>query len=254
MEEELDKHFKQLADQFHGPAPVKCRELAFEYAEKNNIPVPANWTEKQCAAVPAIPAAPAASSAPALPAASATLAPDVSPVTIKWSNAGVVDSDELCLPKAHCARLPHPPVGLVQCQCGDDDVMVSALTSTFAGPQQMCPVMSWLLCLGLWVSVTAIQLCQATFYDTIQQHHGTRPGRTTIHMIDSRAALSLVSSPLRHSANGKWRAAPARGISTSGARHTHVVLLLVHMSSADQQWAVLIAGGSLPLRWRARDL
>ncbi|KAI3357512.1 hypothetical protein L3Q82_015927 [Scortum barcoo] len=47
----------------------------------------------------------------------------------------------------------------------------------------MCPVMSWLLCLCLWVSVTAIQLCQATFYDTIQQHHGTRPGRTTIHMI-----------------------------------------------------------------------
>ncbi|CAB1417103.1 unnamed protein product [Pleuronectes platessa] len=50
MEEELAKHLKQLADQFHGLAPVKCRELAFEYAEKNNIPVPANWTEKQCAA------------------------------------------------------------------------------------------------------------------------------------------------------------------------------------------------------------
>lgn len=46
MEEELAK---QLADQFHGLAPVKCRELAFQYAEKNNIPVPANWTEKQCA-------------------------------------------------------------------------------------------------------------------------------------------------------------------------------------------------------------
>ncbi|XP_045912776.1 chemokine-like protein TAFA-1 isoform X4 [Micropterus dolomieu] len=50
--------------------------------------------------------------------------------------------------------------------------------------EQMCPVMSWLLCLCLWVSVTTIQLCQATFYDTIQQHHGTRPGRTTIHMIE----------------------------------------------------------------------
>ncbi|CAB1432933.1 unnamed protein product [Pleuronectes platessa] len=44
MEEELAKHLKQLADQFHGLAPVKCRELAFEYAEKNN------WTEKQCEA------------------------------------------------------------------------------------------------------------------------------------------------------------------------------------------------------------
>ncbi|CAB1426911.1 unnamed protein product [Pleuronectes platessa] len=50
MEEELAKHLKQLADQFHGLAPVKCRELAFEYAEKINIPVPANWTEKHCAA------------------------------------------------------------------------------------------------------------------------------------------------------------------------------------------------------------
>ncbi|CAB1441650.1 unnamed protein product [Pleuronectes platessa] len=50
MEEELAKHLKQLADQFHGFAPVKCRELAFEYAEKANIPVPANWNEKQCAA------------------------------------------------------------------------------------------------------------------------------------------------------------------------------------------------------------
>ncbi|CAB1459457.1 unnamed protein product [Pleuronectes platessa] len=49
MEEEFAKHLKQLADQFHGLAAVKCRELASEYAEKNNIPVPANWTEKQCA-------------------------------------------------------------------------------------------------------------------------------------------------------------------------------------------------------------
>uniref|UniRef100_A0A0S7ELS7 F19A1 n=1 Tax=Poeciliopsis prolifica TaxID=188132 RepID=A0A0S7ELS7_9TELE len=48
----------------------------------------------------------------------------------------------------------------------------------------MCLVMSWLLCLCLWVSITAIQLCQATFYDTIQQHPGTRPGWTTIHTIE----------------------------------------------------------------------
>ncbi|XP_062253798.1 zinc finger MYM-type protein 4-like isoform X3 [Platichthys flesus] len=51
MEEELANQLKQLADQFHGLAPVKCRKLAFEYAEKNNIPVPANWTEKRCAGV-----------------------------------------------------------------------------------------------------------------------------------------------------------------------------------------------------------
>ncbi|KAK9529016.1 hypothetical protein VZT92_013135 [Zoarces viviparus] len=49
MEEEFANHLKQLADQFHGLAPVKCRLLVFEYSEKNYIPVPANWTEKQCA-------------------------------------------------------------------------------------------------------------------------------------------------------------------------------------------------------------
>uniref|UniRef100_A0A8C7SWQ1 TAFA chemokine like family member 1 n=1 Tax=Oncorhynchus mykiss TaxID=8022 RepID=A0A8C7SWQ1_ONCMY len=50
----------------------------------------------------------------------------------------------------------------------------------------MCPVMSWLLCLVLWVSGRSIQLCQATFYETIQlqQHHVTRPGRTSIHVIE----------------------------------------------------------------------
>ncbi|KAK9977146.1 hypothetical protein ABG768_018967 [Culter alburnus] len=49
MEEELSKHLKQLAEQFHGLPPVKCRQLAFEYAEKNNIPVPSNWTKTLCA-------------------------------------------------------------------------------------------------------------------------------------------------------------------------------------------------------------
>lgn len=49
MEEELAKHLKQLAEQFHGLPPVKCSQLAFEYAEKNKIPVPANWTKAQSA-------------------------------------------------------------------------------------------------------------------------------------------------------------------------------------------------------------
>ncbi|CAJ1059690.1 protein ALP1-like isoform X1 [Xyrichtys novacula] len=49
MEEELAEHLKQLAEQFHGLPPVKCRQLAFEYAEKNNIPIPANWTKAHSA-------------------------------------------------------------------------------------------------------------------------------------------------------------------------------------------------------------
>ena len=49
MEEELANHLKQLAAQFHGLAPNKCRELAFEFAQKNLVSVPDNWTKKQCA-------------------------------------------------------------------------------------------------------------------------------------------------------------------------------------------------------------
>ncbi|TWW56966.1 hypothetical protein D4764_08G0009530 [Takifugu flavidus] len=61
---------------------------------------------------------------------------------------------------------------------------------------QMCPVMSWLLCLCLWVSMSAVQLCQATFYDTIQQHPGLRPGRTTVHMIE-KSVIWPCASPIR---------------------------------------------------------
>ena len=49
MEEELANHLKQLAAEFHGLAPNKCRELAFEFAQKNLVSVPDNWTKKQCA-------------------------------------------------------------------------------------------------------------------------------------------------------------------------------------------------------------
>ena len=47
MEEELADHLKKLADQFHGLAPDKSRQLAFEYAQRNGVPVPASWTTKQ---------------------------------------------------------------------------------------------------------------------------------------------------------------------------------------------------------------
>lgn len=43
MEEELAEHIKHLADQFHGLTPNKVCELAFELADRNNIPVPENW-------------------------------------------------------------------------------------------------------------------------------------------------------------------------------------------------------------------
>lgn len=36
MESELAKHIKNLADQFHGLTTLKCRELAYEFAKRNN--------------------------------------------------------------------------------------------------------------------------------------------------------------------------------------------------------------------------
>ncbi|XP_031710907.1 chemokine-like protein TAFA-1 isoform X2 [Anarrhichthys ocellatus] len=38
--------------------------------------------------------------------------------------------------------------------------------------------MSWLL--AMWISLGLLLLCQATLYQTIQQHHVARPGRTDI--------------------------------------------------------------------------
>lgn len=38
--------------------------------------------------------------------------------------------------------------------------------------------MSWLLV--VWISLGFLLLCQATLYQTIQQHHVARPGRTDI--------------------------------------------------------------------------
>lgn len=43
------------------------------------------------------------------------------------------------------------------------------------------PAMSWFL--GLWISVSCLLLCHATLYETIQQHHVTRPGRNAIQIL-----------------------------------------------------------------------
>ena len=46
MESELAKHIKNLADQF-GLTTLKCRELAYEFAKQNNIPVPDSWSREE---------------------------------------------------------------------------------------------------------------------------------------------------------------------------------------------------------------
>lgn len=51
--------------------------------------------------------------------------------------------------------------------------------------------MSWLL--AMWISLGFLLLCQATLYQTIQQHHVARPGRTDILTLGMSASLSHFS-------------------------------------------------------------
>ncbi|KAK6319044.1 hypothetical protein J4Q44_G00102550 [Coregonus suidteri] len=54
-----------------------------------------------------------------------------------------------------------------------------------------CPDMSWFL--GLWISMGFLLLCQATLYETLQQHHVPRPGRNAIQILGE--SLSLFCLP-----------------------------------------------------------
>ena len=49
MEAELATHIKTLAVQFHGLSRNKVRSLIFEYAVKNELPVPNSWEENKMA-------------------------------------------------------------------------------------------------------------------------------------------------------------------------------------------------------------
>uniref|UniRef100_A0A8C1TU36 HTH psq-type domain-containing protein n=1 Tax=Cyprinus carpio TaxID=7962 RepID=A0A8C1TU36_CYPCA len=47
METELADHIKALAAMFHGISAMKCHELAFEYAQRNGIDIPASWIREK---------------------------------------------------------------------------------------------------------------------------------------------------------------------------------------------------------------
>ncbi|MFT7801454.1 protein FAM19A1-like [Arapaima gigas] len=47
---------------------------------------------------------------------------------------------------------------------------------------QMRPTMSWFW--YLWISANAVLLCQASLYDTIQQHQLASPGRSSIQILE----------------------------------------------------------------------
>ncbi len=49
LEEELAENIRMLAESVHSLTPKRCREIAFEFAQKNNIPVPNNWGEQRLA-------------------------------------------------------------------------------------------------------------------------------------------------------------------------------------------------------------
>lgn len=56
----------------------------------------------------------------------------------------------------------------------------------------LSPAMSWFLC--LWIAVSCLVLCQATLYETIQQHHVPRPGRNAIQILGESRPQHLCSS------------------------------------------------------------
>ena len=47
VETELADHIKNLVAMFHGLSAMKCRELAFELARRNDIDVPASWIREE---------------------------------------------------------------------------------------------------------------------------------------------------------------------------------------------------------------
>ncbi|XP_056592891.1 uncharacterized protein zgc:113274 [Triplophysa dalaica] len=49
LEAELSENIKTLAGRLHAVTPKKCRQMAFELAQKYNIPVPNNWGEQRLA-------------------------------------------------------------------------------------------------------------------------------------------------------------------------------------------------------------
>lgn len=50
--------------------------------------------------------------------------------------------------------------------------------------------MSWLL--AMWISLGILLFCQATLYQTIQQHHVARPGRTDILTLGMCTSMSVL--------------------------------------------------------------
>ena len=51
MKEELTKHIVFMADMYFGLLPEKCKELAFESAMRNKLPIPQSWKDNRKAGI-----------------------------------------------------------------------------------------------------------------------------------------------------------------------------------------------------------
>ncbi|MFT7804887.1 protein FAM19A1-like isoform X1 [Arapaima gigas] len=82
--------------------------------------------------------------------------------------------------------------------------MLSACFLTAGWIIETLPDMSWLLCLGF--SMSAMLLCQASLYDTLQQHRVARPGMSTIQILgESKHHFFLLSQQPSRSRFGSSR-------------------------------------------------
>lgn len=66
--------------------------------------------------------------------------------------------------------------------------VVIHFAACFSVLHRLCLTMSWLL--PMWISLGFLLLCQATLYQTIQQHYVARPGRTDILTLGKSAILT----------------------------------------------------------------
>ena len=49
QEQDLCSHVKELADKFYGVTSSTCRSLAWQLADKNDIPIPQSWYQNKIA-------------------------------------------------------------------------------------------------------------------------------------------------------------------------------------------------------------
>ena len=97
--------------------------------------------------------------------------------------------------------------------------------------------MSWFV--SLWISLSLFVLCQATLYETIQQHHVARPGHNAIQILGELKKIYLVFS-------GCLLKTPQLKVSCS--------LLLPRTYWLGWRWSWFLNSWNFALGWNRADL